>query len=78
MQTFTHPSLLEPPVVTETPAQRREKRKLERAAANMARLEEQIAQCTHFLQFPLLPPVFPLFPPEFLVFINDLCAVVRW
>jgi hypothetical protein len=46
VQCFTHPSLLEPLTIHETPAQRREKRKAERAAANQRALEEQLEKCT--------------------------------
>ena len=42
MQCFTHPSLLEPPPAFETPAQRREKRRAARAAANETAVAEQV------------------------------------
>jgi hypothetical protein len=46
VQCFTHPSLQPPPIEYETPAQRREKIKQAKSAANQERLEEQLALCT--------------------------------
>ena len=54
VQCFTHPSLQQPVEPTETPAQRREKRKLARAEANKAYIAQQLETCTRGVPFPFV------------------------